>query len=156
MSDHNSNVEKSISELKNLGKVLIPYNFPITTKDLVEDDLLIFKTRFFVIDGYSLLAHYQRCDYKDYYLDIVQIYGDYSTFLPFSVVCKLAKKFLGNEELSLVEVYKDDRKIYCWTIYLDKNENVISCPHNDQKEWKKGIYDDMKYFYVPPNKVFFI
>jgi len=156
MSDHSKNIDKSIKELKNLAKILVPYNYPICTLGLQNDDLLIFKTRIFIVDGYSLIAHYQRCDYDKYYLDLLQLYGDYSTYLPLPVICKFAKRFLGNKELSLVETYKENRKIYCWTVYLDKQEGVISNPYKDQGDWKYGFYDDMKYFYVPPNKVFFI
>lgn len=156
MSNYSKEIDQSVQELKNLGKILIPYNYPKTKLGNEEDDLLVFKTRLFVVDGYSLVAHYQRCEYDDYYLDILQIYGDYSTFLPLPVICKLAKKFLGNKELSLVEAYKDNRKIYCWTLYLNKKEEVIPSPHLKDEEWKHGSYDDMQYFYVPPNKVFFI
>ena len=44
MSDHSKNIDKSIKELKNLAKILVPYNYPIWTLSLQDDDLLIFKT----------------------------------------------------------------------------------------------------------------
>lgn len=156
MSDKMKKIEKSVLELKNLGKILIPYNYPISNSNLYEDDLVILKTRLFVIDGYSIVAHYQRCDYDDCYMDVLQIYGDYSNFLPISVSCKMAKLFLGESELFLIETYKESKKIYCWTVYLDKDGNVIKSPSEDEGDLPYRYYDDFKYFYVPPNKVFFI
>lgn len=156
MSDNIAKIEGSIRELKALGKILVPYNYPHKDSEAADEDLLIFKSRKYVVDGYSIVAHYQRCDYVDYYLDVLQLYGDYSTFLPISVNCKLAKMFLGNNELSLIETYKDQKKIYCWTVYVDRNEKVIECPTRSRDEMSSRTYDGFKYFYLPPNKVFFI
>jgi len=156
MSDNITKIESSIRELKNLGKILIPYNYPHQNSEEIEEDLLIFKSRKFIIDGYSVIAHYQRCDYGDYYMDVIQLYGDYSTFLPISVNCKLAKLFLGDKELSLIETYKQQKKIYCWTVYLNKEEKVIESPIRKEGDFFHRFYDGFKYFYIPPSKVFFI
>ena len=156
MSDNIAKIERSIQELKALGKTLVPFNYPAKNSEDNDEDLLIFKSRKFVVDGYSLVAHYQRCDYGDYYLDVLQLYGDYSTFLPIAISCKMAKMFLGSRELSLIETYKDQKKIYCWTVYLRKDETVMECPSKTRDEMASRTYDGFKYFYVPPNKVFFI
>ena len=156
MSDNIAKIQRSIRELKALGKVLVPYNYPAKNSEECDEDLLIFKSRKYVVDGYSVVAHYQRCDYGDHYLDVLQLYGDYSTFLPIAVSCKLAKMFLGSSELSLIETYKDQKKIYCWTVYLGKDERVIDNPGKTGDDMASRTYDGFKYFYVPPNKVFFI
>ncbi len=156
MSDNIINIQSSIKELKNLGKILIPYNYPIKNSEQIEEDLLVLKTRRYIIDGYAVIAHYQRCDYSDYYLDVLQLYGDYTTFLPISVNCKLAKLFLGEHELSLIETYKQQKKIYCWTVYLNKKEKVIESAVKKDGDYTHRFYDGFKYFYISPSKVFFI
>jgi hypothetical protein len=156
MSDNITKIKSSIQELKNLSKILIPYNYPIKNSEAYEEDLLIFKSRKYVVDGYSVVVHYQRCDYEHYYMDVLQLYGDYSTFLPISVNCKIAKLFLGNDELFLIETYKQQKKIYCWTVCLNKEERVIESPIRKDGDYTHRFYDGFKYFYIPPSKVFFI
>src|SRR5690348_1768102 len=102
-----------VENIKKFGEFLIPYNFPIaTTED--EDAINIIKTKEVVIDGYNLIIHYNKAKYKDHYLTTLQILGRWSPFLPFSLVCKIGKKFLGDQHLSLVEIFVENRKIYCW------------------------------------------
>jgi len=156
MSNNFSKTMSSIGELKRLGKLLIPHNYPKSLSEEQEDDLLIFKSRKFLIDGYSVIAHYQRCDYDEYFMDVLQLYGDYSTFLPINVNCKLARMFLGDMELSLIETYKEMKKIYCWTVYLDKDEAVLPCPTRKKGEMTFRTHGGLKYSYIPPTNVYFI
>ena len=156
MSNNFSKTMSSIGELKRLGKLLIPHNYPKSLSEEQEDDLLIFKSRKFLIDGYSVIAHYQRCDYDEYFMDVLQLYGDYSTFLPINVNCKLARMFLGDMELSLIETYKEMKKIYCWTLYLDKEEVVLPCPTRKKGKMTFRTHGGLKYSYIPPTNVYFI
>lgn len=156
MSNNFNKIMSSIGELKQLGKILIPHNYPKSLSDEKEEDLLVFKSRKFNIDGYAVIAHYQRCDYDTYFMDVLQLYGDYSTFLPISVNCKLAKMFLGDKELSLIETYKEMKKIYCWTVYLDMDEKVLPCPSRKKGEMTFRTHGGLKYSYIPPSNVYFI
>jgi len=156
MLENKNRIVSSIKELKKLGKLLIPYNYPKTKSEEYEDDLLIFKSRKFIIDGYSVIAHYQRCDYEHCLLDVLQLYGDYSTFLPINVNCKLARMFLGDNELSLIETYKHMKRIYCWTVYMDRDESVILCPtENDGKQTIRS-HNGFSYKYISSEMTFFI
>lgn len=156
MSNSFDKIMSSIGELKRLGKVLIPYNYPKNSSEDQDDDLLIFKSRKFLVDGYSVVGHYQRCNYDEYFMDVLQLYGDYSTFLPINVNCKLAKMFLGDKEISLIETYKEMKKIYCWAVYLDMEENVLPCPVRKKGEMTFRTHGGLRYSYIPPSSVYFI
>lgn len=139
-----------VSSLKNLGTMLIPYNYPLAPIT-EEDDMSFFKTRDAVVDGYTVILHYQKCDYDSHLMETLQIYGKYSPFLPFELVCKLARKFLGGQELSLVEVFRDNRKIYCWSVCIDRAGNPIEAPY--EVEVEKCTFGGLTYNYMLPSQV---
>lgn len=141
-----------IDRIRNLGERLIPFNYPKSPIQPV-DDLLIFKSESIIVDGYSMIIHYQKSDYDDYLMEVLQIYGETVPFLPFTVVTKLAKKFLGSHELSLVEMFKEGRKIYCWTIYVDRTGRPISPPYELEAEICE--FDDLKYNLMQSYQMFF-
>lgn len=138
-----------VREMKALGDVLVPYNFPQAKMDM-GDDLGIFKAREAVIDGYSLFLHYQKSDYESYFAETLQIHNLKSPFLPFSLVSKLGRRFLGSQELALVELFRDNRKIYVWCAYRDKDNQPIS-PENDHME--ECDFEGFKYYYLQPSQV---
>lgn len=108
LSDH-------VKEMLSFGNFLLPYNYPLSPKEF-EDDISCIKTREICVDGYSLITHYNKANYDNsYFVETLQVLGRFSPFLPFNLVFKIGRSFLGEKHLSLGEVVKDDRKYYCWT-----------------------------------------
>jgi hypothetical protein len=148
-----SNLDEIIDRMRGMGDILIPYNFPNNHSYLVEEELAIFKEREVIIDGIPLFLNYQKSDYKDYFVETVQIFGKNSPFLPFNIVCKIGKRFLGGHHLSLVEVFKDNRKIYIWSVCVDERGRPIAL-HNDIKT-EQHEYEGFIYQYLQPNQIDF-
>lgn len=146
-------LDEVVESMRNVGETLIPKNYPKSSPPPPgqEDDLLLFKKKSVVVDGYSLDIHYQKSDYDDYLTETLQIYAQYCPFLPFNVVVKLAKKFLGGHDLSLVEIYREGRKIYIWTVYVDRTGRPIKFPFDIQVE--NCDFEGIKYSYMLPTQV---
>jgi len=145
-------LEQHVDQMRALGEQLIPYNFPKAPAEW-EDDINILKAREIIIDGYTVVVHYSKADYDDHYLETLQILSKNSPFLPFVVLCKLAKAFLGDQELALVEVIRDNRKVYCWTLTVDKEGHPIPSPF--QQEAEPCQYEGWHYSYMNPDQVKF-
>lgn len=140
-----------INVMKGVGEVLVPFNFPRTSYS-PEDDLAIFKAREAVIDGYSLYIHYQKSDYDTYFIETLQIHNTKTPFIPFQVICKLGRRFLGSSNLSLIELFREHRKIYVWSLFTDKQGNPIP-PINETLE--KCEYEGFEYSYMQPSQADF-
>ena len=93
------NFDEKIELLRNLSDHLVDYNFPLSPMDF-EYDIACLKKTEVDVDGYSLVIHFNRAYYNNYYLETLQIFNKYAPFLPFSLVAKLAKKALGGYHLS--------------------------------------------------------
>lgn len=145
--------DEVVKNMKSMASMLIPYNYPLNPLALFEEDLEIFKERDAAIDGYSIILHYQISDYDSYYLRTLQIYNKIGPFLPFNLVVKIAKKFLGEEQLSLVEVFKSNRKIYCWSLAVDKENKPVETPYISDSH--PCFFEGFKYLYLTPANVFF-
>ncbi len=144
-------LEVQVEQMRGLGEYLIPYNFPKAPAEW-EDDINVLKAREIVVDGYTIVVHYSKADYENHYLETLQILGKNAPFLPFVLICKLAKSYLGDQELSLVEIVKDNRKIYCWTLTLE-GSNPIPSPF--QQETEPCDYEGFHYNYMNPDQVNF-
>ena len=149
---HSQNIDDLVEEMKGVGDILVPYNWPQNDPKL-ENDLNSLKTRFAEIDGYNLVVHFSRADYKTHYLETLQVMGEKAPFLPFCVVARLGRKFLGSHHLYLVELIKDNRKIYCWTVHLDKTGRPIPPIHKQKTQYCE--YDGFSYYYLNTNQVNF-
>lgn len=147
-----SKLDEIIKEMKSLGNVLVPFNYP---KTLItwEDDLAIFKAREVTIDGYNLFLHYQKSDYNEYLIETLQIHNTKHPFLPFNLICKIGKRFLGSKHLSLIEIFKDHRKIYIWSVCLDRSEKPVPIPN--QYDTESCEYEGFHYIYMQPKNVDF-
>ena len=141
-----------IDEMKVVGDMLVPYNYPKHDPRL-ESDIAVLKTRVVDVDGYSVVLHFSRADYGDHFQETLQIFGEKAPFLPFCLVANLGKRFLGEHELYLVELLKDNRKIYCWTISLDKTGKPI--PPVVSLQVEDCTYDGFAYHYMYPSQVNF-
>lgn len=127
------NFDQAMASLRGMGEELVPYNFPLGPQSL-EQDIAIFKKVELDVDGYSVLLYYNRAKYPTYYLENLQINSVRGTFLPFSLVVKIAQKFLGSGMLSLVEFFQDDRKVYCWSVCLNEEGKPIPSPIEQDSE----------------------
>lgn len=144
------NLTTVVDQMKNMSHWLIPYTYPQNDAQL-EEDIRPLKTREAVIDGYSLMLYFSRALYEDYYIESFQVLGMHAPFLSFGLVVKLAKRFLGNENLSLIEVIHENRKIYCWNVILDR-ENGETIPMPQEKS-EYCTYEGFKYLYMDPTQV---
>ncbi len=132
-------LSRHITEMKNMANILMPYSFPITT---FSEELIIspLKQRVIVVDGYDIMATYSKLGFPSHYSDNLQIQSMHSPFLPFNLVCKLGKSFLGEENLSYLEIFREGKKWYCWTT---KTVDGKTIPPNEDSEFT--TYEGFKY-----------
>jgi len=133
-----------VKEMKSFGNFLMPYSQP-KVDQAEEEDINILKSREVVIDGYSVVVHYNKNDWPTHYMEIVQISGKYTPYLPFYLVCKIGKKFLGNKHLSYLDYSKDGRKTYCWTLATDKANNPMPTPYRETFVLNDCVYEGLCY-----------
>lgn len=148
----NQKLEEIIEEMRDIGDMLIPYNWP-QNHPRFEVELNPLKIRHIEIDGYSLVVHFNRADYNDNMLESLQIFSERSPFVPFALVFELGKRFLGGHHLYLIEIYKENRKIYCWTMTTDKTGRPIPSVQKDLAEYCE--YDGQGYYYLPTSAMNF-
>lgn len=142
------NLNETIEQMRSLGDQLVPYNSPEN-----ETDLYVMKSREVTVDGYDLILYYTKNRYDGHSTEIFQVYGKIAPFLPFFLICKLAKKFLGSAELSLVELFRGNRKVYCWAVNVDGDGKPIPSPYGFEAE--DCTYEGFKYSYLQPSQVNF-
>ncbi len=145
-----SNFDSKIDDLRNLSMDLVPYNFPLGPVEL-EYYIAPLKRTEVDVDGYSVVAHFNRASYNDHYLESLQVYNKYAPFLPFSLVAKMARKSLGSHHLSLVEFYQEDRKVYCWSVCLDTRGRPIASPMNERSDSR--VFEGFQYAYMTPEQL---
>lgn len=141
----------TIDEMKALGDRLIEFTHPRAATSL-EDDITVLRSRDIVVDGYQVTVFFSKADYGEYRLETFQVLGKWMPFIPFNVVCKLARKFLGDKDLSLVEIFLDQRKTYVWTLTTDPEGRVKPPVQSVIYDME---YDGLKYHYMDPTDVNF-
>lgn len=148
----NKTLNDHVAEMKKFGDFLMPYNFP--RKPIhEEDEINVLKFRDITVDGYDITLHYSKSDHKNHYVSTLQVFGKDMPFVPFSVVCKIAKRFLGDSYVSLVKIFSEGRRIYCWTVILDEEGNPVQSPHYDKGE--ERVYEGFEYVQVNPQYIDF-
>ena len=137
-------LDEHVNQLKKVCNQLIPYSIP---KGTIEDelDLLPLKSGVIVVDGYDISVNLSISDYEKYSTETIQIQGLFTPFLPFFLVCKIAKAFLGEENLSYAEFIRNNRRIYSWIVR--KRGNKILKPAG-KVSWDE--YDGFKYAITNP------
>lgn len=146
-------LEEVVKYMRALGETLIPYNYPKAPAEW-EDDISILKINDVWVDGYNVGVHYSKADYGDHYLITLQVWSKNSPFLPFNLVCKVARKFVGEDSLALVEFFRNSRKIYCWTQTLDLDSQPCPNPQQgDSVEFR--VYDGLAFAHVDPSNMKF-
>jgi len=141
-----------VEKMRSFGDFLVPYNFPRVPHE-EEDAINCIKARDVHVDGYNLILHYSKAEYEHNYVESLKVLGKYSPFLPFILVCKIGKRFLGEEHLSLVEIFQGNRKIYCWSKVTDKDGKAVPSPH--QTELERRIFEGFSYRLMNPSHVNF-
>ena len=155
-------LETHVQQMKALAKQLVNKSFPIVPPE-EEEKLSCLKQREVTIDGYNVVLYFNCCKYGEINLETLQIFGKYFVFLPFSLICKIAAKFLGNKELSFIEVIHNkerkneiglgSRKIYVWTVYYDERSQPIPNPFIEEK--RVCSYEGLNYSRIDRNQVTF-
>jgi len=140
-------LRENIWGMRKMASMLIPHTFPIVPFEH-EQDVLVLKQRRITVDGYDTTICFSRADYGEYYLDSLQIQNASSPFLPFNLICKLGRAFLGEENLSYVDFVKDNRKVYCWTLRVRDEK-----PLPPSKKSEMSSYEGFEYSILAPGAV---
>ena len=141
-----SQLDATIDRMRAVSEYLIPLNFPRAAGPENEDIISPLKKSMVEVDGYTVGIHFNKAEYPTYLMETCQIFPVTMPFLPFSLVLKIARKFLGNHHLSFIEVPREDRRYYCWTLCLDKAGHPI-VPQYDVKA-ETVSYDGFAYSYM--------
>ncbi len=147
-----SKFDEKIEIIRNMSRGLVPYNFPLGPIEL-EYYLSPLKKGEAVVDGYTIVFHFNRAKYRDHYLETFQMHNKYAPFLPFSLVVKLGIKVLGGHNLSFVDFYQDENKIYCWSVCLDERGRPISSPVKESSITKN--FEGFEYQHISPEQLNF-
>jgi hypothetical protein len=140
-------LREEVAEMRAMADMLVPYTFPVVDFR-VEQDVLLFKHRSFAVDGYDLSVCFSKADYGEYFLESFQVQSSFAPFLPFAVVCKVGRAFLGSNNLSYIEFFKNNRKVYCWTIRSREGR-----PLPPDKKNKPGSYEGFQFSILQPGTV---
>lgn len=140
-------LRQEIDEMKAMAERLVPLTFPLV-KFTEEQEVLLLKQRTVVVDGYPMLLCYSKADYEDYLLESLQVQSSYSPFLPFWMVCKVGRAFLGRHHLAFVEFFKNHRKVYCWMAKSRDGRRLHA-----EKNTVPASYEGFRYYKLNPNEV---
>lgn len=140
-------IKQCVTEMKDLSEILVPLTYP-KADFKIEQDILLFKQRTVVFDGYELIVCYSKADYGKYFLESLQLQSTYAPFLPFIVVCKLGRAFLGENHICYIEFFKNNRKVYCWTLKTKNNKSLAP-----SKKMKTVVYEGFEFNLLQPGAV---
>lgn len=143
----NNEISQAVTEMRAMANLLIPATFPkVTFKE--EQEILLLKQRVMTIDGYEISICFSMADYGNNMLESLQLQGVFAPFLPFIVVCKLGRAFLGEENISYIEFFRNKRNVYCWTL-----RTVDGRPAPPDKAAKLGSYEGFNFNILEPGAV---
>ena len=143
----------TIERMKKMAKNLTHLTFPKSPVGY-DQDLVILKSSEIIVDGYELVMYFSISDYSNYKIKTLQIFPKNHYFLPFSVSCKLAKKFLGEKYISLLELFSGTKKIHCWSLVVDEEEVPIKNPYEINSEIKK--FEDFNFYLMKADEINFL
>lgn len=143
-----SKFDKTIENLRNLGEQLVPYN----SDPKHEDSIHVLKKATIDVDGYTVILYFHKCRHGKNFIELLQIMGDTTPFLPFNLIVKIACKVLGGHNLSLVEYYQENHKIYCWSVCVDDRGRPMPYPYNKPPE--HCTFQGFEYDYLDPNELY--
>lgn len=140
-------INKIVQEMKNMGELLLPYNYPKKPFSY-EEYINVLKTKEIVVDGHFLILNYTKSDYDSYFLETLQLFSRTHPFVPFELVVNVAVKFLGKDNIFLVELFSDGRKIYCWLKATKNDGSAIDCPSAMGSTVTECEFNGFKYNYI--------
>ena len=132
-------INKHVSEMYLAAKLLVPFSFPKVDFSQ-EQEVILLKQRNIVVDSYEITICYSKADYDEYFLESLQIQSYYTPFLPFVLVCKFGRIFLGQENLGYLDFFRNGKKVYCWAIRSNDGKSI---PQN--KKTKLRSYEGFKF-----------
>lgn len=143
-----NDLDSTLNNLRATGELLIPYN----SQPKLEDSIKPLKMLPVTVDGYSMLLYFHKVAYEDNYIEILQVTPTRSIYLPFNVVIKIACRGLGGHNLSFVQFYQDNTKIYCWSVLVDKTGRPLPNPFEKQKA-EHCVYNGIEYDKLDPKQL---
>lgn len=145
-------LEDIVEQMRNVADDLVPYTFP-RNHPKYEQDISFLKTRYYTVDGYDLILYFSRADYEKYYQETLQLLSRTNSFLPFYLVSKIGRIFLGSHNLYLTEIFRNNKKLYLWTIWTDKDGKPSQIKH--QRFVEECEFEGFNYRYVLPSQMNF-
>jgi hypothetical protein len=143
----NQKLAEEVGQMKAMAEKLLSLTFPAATLN-DEEDTLFLKQRLLIVDGYEIMVRYSKADYGEYFLESLQIQSAIAPFIPFIVVCKLGRAFLGPHHLSYAEFFRSNKKVYCWALRSREGRPLLP-----DKKNKPGSYEGFEYSILPPGSV---
>ena len=137
-------LDEAIEEMEAVAKQLTNFTFP-SVPPWEELDIDCLKVRNLVVDGYDIIIHLSRADYRDCDVESLEIYSPLSPFLPMYLVCKIGAKFLGKHDLKYAELFRNGRKIYVWTVAVDERGRSIAL---DETRTTRRGYEDFNFLTI--------
>lgn len=122
MNHFNHKLKDLSEEMRFVANKLIKYTSP-KCHPKIEKDLIFIKTRVVIVDGYELVLFFSISQYDKRKHETLHIMSNDFNFLPFNLVSRVGRTFLGNKNLHLVELIKNGKKLYIWNVWLDENQN---------------------------------
>jgi hypothetical protein len=143
-----SDLDQTLEILRSAGEVLVPFN----SVPRYEDAISTLKRLTCVVDGYSCIIYFHKVAYENRFIEILQITGINNIYLPFNVVIKIACKGLGGHHLSYVPFYRDNIKIYCWSVLVDDRGRPLPNPFEKEKT-EDCVYNGIEYSELDPKQL---
>jgi hypothetical protein len=133
-------LQEHAKEMRALAKFLVPNTFPLVTIE-EEQKIIVLKQRQLFVDGYELTIICSRAAYSpESEIESLQISAFNAPFLPFRIVCKIAKIFLGCEYLGYTNFFKNGQQIYCWTLRYQDGEKAPATNRSNISEFEGFEY----------------
>lgn len=130
--------EKHFEEMKRTAKLFEPFSHPKIPDD---PDISWLKHREIYVDGYPLIVHYSHNDHGDIFLKTITIGCKHVIALPFFLICKIARKYLGDDgKLIYYEHVRGGRKIYSWVQITQEGKPLL------ESNLEKDNYDGFEFY----------
>jgi hypothetical protein len=65
----------------------------------------------------------------------------------------MAKKFLGDKHVSLIEIFSSNKKLYCWSVVTNTSDEPIENPYSSNYE--KREFEKFDFSVIHPEEVNF-
>lgn len=143
----NSKLTTSVEQLKRIARFLVPWTYP-QVPSAEEKEILMLKQSIIEVDGYQVICCFSEAQNPTYILKSLQIHNPQSPFLPFHMVCKIGRAFLGSDNLSYIEFFRNNRKVYCWALKTRNGESLPPSPKT-----KPASYEGFEFRILNPGSV---